>query len=172
MGNDRDHRKVRVLAAFMLIVGLLLCFDGWRRITSDSVTVSGYFRSDGTYVSPYKRRPPYSTSGDSPSETERTFGLFLTLIGGWTLWSTRNPPIPFRPSTAFPPKTEPVPLVIPTLRERPNAGTRCASCGCTLNCAEDHFYYLSEEEKVFLCDDCRDEQIRLRRAIVRRQEAS
>ena len=41
-------------------------------LTPYSVSVSGYSRSDGSYVKPYKRRPPGSVSHDKPYENKIT----------------------------------------------------------------------------------------------------
>ena len=54
-------------------------------LTPFSVNVEGYYRSDGTYVYPHKRRPPGSVKHDAPYEQKRIqMGLlfFVCLVGG------------------------------------------------------------------------------------------
>ena len=55
------------------------------KLTPYSVSVSGYYRKDGTYVHPYQRRPPGGVRHDAPYESQRAnMGIlfFLCLIGG------------------------------------------------------------------------------------------
>jgi len=59
--------------------------DAGSHLTPYSVSVSGYYRSNGTYVRPYKRRPSGGVNHDEPYISERmTMGLlfFVCLIGG------------------------------------------------------------------------------------------
>jgi len=54
-------------------------------LTDASVSVRGYYRTDGTYVRPYKRRPPGGAEHDKPYESKRTlmgFLFFACLAGG------------------------------------------------------------------------------------------
>ena len=44
-------------------------------LTPYSVSVRGYYRSDGTYVSPHSRRPPGSVAHDAPYESTRSLCL-------------------------------------------------------------------------------------------------
>lgn len=59
--------------------------EAGKHLTPYSVSVSGYYRSDGVYVSSYNRRPPGSVKHDEPYESKRTYMsvLFIVcLIGG------------------------------------------------------------------------------------------
>jgi len=47
-----------------------------------SVNVRGYYRSDGTYVSPHSRRPPGSVKKDQPYELIRGFLIILLISSG------------------------------------------------------------------------------------------
>jgi hypothetical protein len=113
-------------------------------ITPKSVPVSSHYRSDGTYVGAHERRLPNSIAHDYPYETEAKFGLFLSLIGGWALWSMRRPrpSIPPQVYISPAPKSEPTILTVPTLYAHPEAGTRCSACGSALISMENAFYHL------------------------------
>jgi hypothetical protein len=53
-------------------------------LTKYSVNVSGYHRSDGTYVRPYKRRPAGGVKNDRPLKNKMLFMgalFFLTSVG-------------------------------------------------------------------------------------------
>src|SRR5947207_15081085 len=59
---------------------LTLYLEAGRHLTPASVSVSGYYRRDGTYVRPYHRRPPGSVAHDAPYESKRSLcelGMFL-----------------------------------------------------------------------------------------------
>jgi hypothetical protein len=75
-------KKLGFITLGLIIFGVSLCFyiDAGNNLTPPSVSVSGYYRSDGTYVRPYNRRPPGGARHDSPYETERTITL-ITMIG-------------------------------------------------------------------------------------------
>ena len=51
-------------------------------LTPHSVSVRGYYRSDGTYVNSYNRRPPGSVKHDKPYETIRFITLLIMLPSG------------------------------------------------------------------------------------------
>jgi len=53
--------------------------EAGKYLTPYSVNVSGYYRSDGTYVRPHNRRPPGSVKHDAPYESKR-IGLTLLFI--------------------------------------------------------------------------------------------
>lgn len=54
--------------------------DAGRKMISPSVSVSGYYRSDGTYVRPYKRRPPGGVAHDAPYKRKRFYMGFLFIV--------------------------------------------------------------------------------------------
>ena len=73
--------KFYFLAAVIIFVSSLYFYnDVGNKLTSYSISVRGYYRSDGTYVSPHNRRPPGSVKKDAPYELFRGF-LFVILIG-------------------------------------------------------------------------------------------
>lgn len=61
-----------------------------KHLTPYSVSVSGYYRSDGTYVRPYHRRPPGSVKHDAPYKDKQTAmaSLFIICImgGGFSIF--------------------------------------------------------------------------------------
>jgi hypothetical protein len=61
--------------------------EAGEHLTPYSVSVRGYYRSDGTYVGPHSRRPPGSVEHDAPYERKRMYmGIlfFVCLVGGAT----------------------------------------------------------------------------------------
>jgi hypothetical protein len=73
----------------LAIAGLLLWMYGCAGVTPASIFVSGYYRSDGTYVHSYYRRPPGSVSHDQPFEAAEWLGFFA-VCGGIYLIRTRH----------------------------------------------------------------------------------
>jgi hypothetical protein len=78
-----------VLNFAFVVVGALIFFpslsayeEAESHLTPKSVSVSGYYRRDGTYVRPYKRRPPGGAIHDAPYEREMSRYFFLMIIGG------------------------------------------------------------------------------------------
>src|SRR5947207_7687444 len=61
---------------------LTLHLEAGRHLTPASVSVSGYYRRDGTYVRPYHRRPPGGVAHDSPYERKRSLCGFGMFAGG------------------------------------------------------------------------------------------
>lgn len=59
-------------------------------LTPYSVSVSGYYRSDGTYIKPYKRRPKGGVAHDKPYINKmsrmRLYFLVCLFVGGWSIW--------------------------------------------------------------------------------------
>jgi hypothetical protein len=58
--------------------------ENGEHLTSYSISVNGYYRKDGTYVSSYKRRPSGGIKHDAPYKKERFYSsiLFLVFTGG------------------------------------------------------------------------------------------
>ena len=63
----------RLISLLLPLVGLAIFLpslraylEAGRHLTPASVSVSGYFRRDGTYVRPYYRRPPGGVAHDAP----------------------------------------------------------------------------------------------------------
>jgi hypothetical protein len=82
--------KKRLLISLVLIIlGALIFWEGLSaykeaktHLTPASVSVSGYTRRDGTYVSPYNRRPPGGAIHDRPYEDAMFLYSLLMLVGG------------------------------------------------------------------------------------------
>ena len=69
-----------LISIIVFISSLFLYVDIGEKLNPYSVNVRGYHRSDGIYVSPYKRRPPGSVQKDRPYEIVRGI-LVVFLIG-------------------------------------------------------------------------------------------
>jgi len=92
-------RATRLIGIAFLVGGILLWVFGYAGVTPSSVNVSGYHRSDGTYVDSYSRRPPGSVAHDNPFETAEWLGVFSFCAGVYILVVKRSPgnssPVPF-----------------------------------------------------------------------------
>ena len=87
-GNMRVNPRLHLAAAGVSpLLGVAMFWssldsyrDAGRHLTPASVSVSGYYRRDGTYVRPYHRRPPCGVAHDAPYERKRSLceaGMFL-----------------------------------------------------------------------------------------------
>jgi len=65
----------------LAIVGFTAAADFQSHITPASVSVSGYYRNDGTYVHGYNRRPPGSVNRDSPYELGMLLFGVIGIVG-------------------------------------------------------------------------------------------
>lgn len=88
-----------VLLPISILSGFHSCssyIEAGTHLTPYSVSVSGYYRKDGTYVGPYNRRPPGSVNKDAPWKRQRflmgTLFICSMLIGlgslSYTFWSS------------------------------------------------------------------------------------
>lgn len=75
------HILLIVVGIALFAFSLSTCIEAGRHLTPYSVSVSGYYRRDGTYVRPYKRRPPGGVPYDAPFESKRTLCFFLMVVG-------------------------------------------------------------------------------------------
>jgi|GEM_PF-5428422 len=74
-----------ILRHLIFITSILIVFftsrylylDAGEHLTPYSVSVSGYYRSDGTHVNSYSRRPPGGAKHDAPYETVRSITFFF-----------------------------------------------------------------------------------------------
>ncbi len=55
--TNPEKRKKRLTGIALVVGGLLLWMFGCAGVTPASVFVSGFYRSDGTYVGSYNRQP-------------------------------------------------------------------------------------------------------------------
>jgi len=69
------------LSLLVIALGTWMYLSAIRHITPASVSVSGYFRRDGTYVNSYNRRPAGSVSHDSPYEVESALASIIVVAG-------------------------------------------------------------------------------------------
>ena len=82
--TNPEKRKKRLTGIALVVGGLLLWMFGCAGVTPASVFVSGFYRSDGTYVGSYNRQPPGSVANDSPFETAEWLGFFFVCSGIYT----------------------------------------------------------------------------------------
>ena len=92
---------------FIIIVScIIFCgafffyIDAKSFITPQTVKVQGYFRGDGTYVRPHKRRPPYSIPRDRPYGKVMSNSLVVMffcciVVARQVYLITRKPPPPY-----------------------------------------------------------------------------
>src|SRR6267154_6883599 len=96
---NSKKRETRLIGIAFIVGGFLLWVLGYAGVTPSSVNVAGSYRSDGTYVTSYSRRPPGSVSHDNPFETAEWFWFFSFCAGVYILAAkrtTRNSsPVPF-----------------------------------------------------------------------------
>src|SRR5215213_4506188 len=71
-----------ILGTFVFWKSLFAYKEAKTHLTPASVSVSGYTRRDGTYVAPYKRRPPGGAIHDRPYEKSMLLFSVLMVIGG------------------------------------------------------------------------------------------
>jgi hypothetical protein len=79
----------KVVIAGLMVLGGVLFFgsnfadyrEAERHLTPKSVSVSGYYRSDGSYVRPYHRRPPGGVAHDAPYERAMGTSQLFMLLG-------------------------------------------------------------------------------------------
>lgn len=63
------------------MVSILIYIEAGQHLTPYSVSVRGYYRSDGTYVRPHSRRPPGGAIHDVPYESKRFLCMIFILVG-------------------------------------------------------------------------------------------
>ncbi len=87
--QTRISPPVRVLIALLFPLAgmaifwssLMAYLEAGRHLTPASVSVSGYYRRDGTYVRPYNRRPPGGVTHDAPYLRTRSLCESGMLLG-------------------------------------------------------------------------------------------
>jgi hypothetical protein len=178
MSDDTDctqrvnYWSVRVkLAGTLTLLPISICFivgglwiniSASKHITPSSVSVSGYYRQDGTYVNAYHRRPPGSLAHDSPYETKETIGEIIAIIGflggGCFVYRCFFAPIndilpPVKVGETFIKK-----VIVPPLNARARKSWVCQKCWTKINYGEVYWYIpigsgrYSERKRY--CDKC------------------
>jgi hypothetical protein len=145
--------RVRLARAWpRLPVGLLILVLGlWGvvfaqgNITPSSVSVSGYYRSNGSYVRPYHRRPPGSVRHDQPYEMLWWVALLSSGGGGYLLYTSSRRLFFDDPETLLPPlpyKAPPRPprsVVVPRIAVRAKRQWACRECGRPINRGQQYW---------------------------------
>ena len=87
--SKTERWKIIIAHFVILVVGYCLLWVGYdsyseagSQLTPASVHVSGYSRSDGTYVHEYYRRPPGGVAHDAPYQSEQSKYEVLMAVGG------------------------------------------------------------------------------------------
>jgi hypothetical protein len=132
--TNPEKRKKRLTGIALVVGGLLLWMFGCAGVTPSSVFVSGYYRSDGSYVSSYNRRPLGSVARDSPFETAEWLGFFLVCSGVYVQVakdSARDTSM--RRYRGFPERIAEIPdevelVPVPTNRGVAESDWRCEGC--------------------------------------------
>ena len=135
------------LALFVLVGGYVGCEYAESNITPATVSVRDYFRSDGTHISGYNRRPPGSVAHDRPYEQLRLIS-FIAVLGA-AFWAGRSiyrfvavPPLSLLPPLDFaslpPPAVE---IAVPVLTATARKEWECEDCGTRIATGTAYFYY-------------------------------
>ena len=85
--------KVYIILPICVVIclaSLYFYIEAGQHLTPYSVHVRGYYRSDGTYVSPYQRRPPGGVAHDKPYKSTRALCtivfIFSASAGGSSIY--------------------------------------------------------------------------------------
>jgi hypothetical protein len=171
MSADRSpkKRKKRLTGIALVVGGLLLWMFGCAGVTPASVSVSGYYRSDGTYVDSYNRRPPGSVAHDSPFETAEWLGFFFVCSGVYVLVTKESAhdgsTIYYRDSRSRAAQTsDEIELVpVPTNRGIAEADWRCEGCNRPFGHGTPYWFndasLPSSIETSWYCPPCRDKLV-------------
>lgn len=178
--TNPEKRKKHLSGIALVLVGLLLWMFGCAGVTPSSVFVSGYYRSDGTYVGSYNRRPPGSVPHDSPFETAEWLGFFFVCFGVYVLVSkdsARNTPT--ASYRRFPAPTPEVPdaielVPVPTHRGVAESNWRCERCDRPFG--EGTPYWFNgcsiQSDTSRYCSLCRDELVLANRRTLKGKTAA
>lgn len=175
---NSQKRETRLLGIFLLVGGFLLWVFGFAGVTPSSVRVSGYYRSDGTYVNSYSRRPPGSVAHDDPFETAGWFGFFGFCAGVYILVARRKPNSPSVPHPSFPQETEQstneIELApVPNGQGIADVNWRCEGCQLPFEAGTPYWYNLVSIQGADVCrycTACRDKLILANRRVNRARQ--
>jgi len=156
----------KLLSPFL---GLLVCFffvfSSARHLTPYSVSVSGYTRSDGTYVRGYNRRPPGGARHDSPYEIVIKFsvigGIILSIYGYDLIKKFHNMDVisefkkEIKYNDDYPQKNFYF-LDIPMKSSVPKKNWKCQLCHESIQAGSQYFYYAKERSSIRsrFCANC------------------
>jgi len=68
------------ICVVIILVSLYFYIEAGQHLTPYSVHVRGYYRSDGTYVSSYQRRPPGGVTHDKPYKSTRSLCTIVFIL--------------------------------------------------------------------------------------------
>lgn len=151
------------------VFSILLFLYAGDNITPSSVSVKGYYRSDGTYVSSYNRRPPGSVDKDAPYVALRwisflaiislSFLIFFQIKHILKLPEELIPPLPI-----FIPQPENL-LPIPDIPNKKSKSKKiwfCKECNAIIDTSSYYWYYKKlingyYSDRIRFCELCKIE---------------
>ena len=143
------------------IIGIFLFVHAQSNLTPYSVGVRGYYRSNGTYVSSYTRRPPGSVKHDDPYEGLRLFAGFIVIAGtaasGISLYRiVKVPDIDLLPRIDYKSHLpeKPCDILIPHKLAKARSTWLCMRCCESINPGDIYFYY-GDSWRTRFCPNCR-----------------
>ncbi len=166
--------RARLAGIFTILpIGLVLQIGGCAlnvtahyESTPKTVSVSGYYRRDGTYVHSYYRRPPGAAQHDAPYEnaaaTKKIGGGFVSLVGGIAVivilvrffcdpdWELL-PELKYVSHLPEKPKA----IEVPDKVARARALWACSRCRQIIQTHETYFYARAGRQEKY-CVDCRN----------------
>ena len=147
------------------VVGVCMFSHAQSNLTPYSVSVRGYYRSDGTYVRPHRRRPPGSVAHDAPYGIMRLFSVPIFVAGlaatGIPIYRSKRltdwellPIVRYKSSLP----NRPVDVRVPRDTAKARADWYCAWCSKHIRPRDTYYYYLAQggrySERVRFCQTC------------------
>lgn len=146
---------------FGSIIGIFLFVYAQSNLTPYSVSVRGYYRSNGTYVSSYMRRPPGSVKHDEPYEGLRLFAGLIVIAGtaasGISVYRiVKVSDIDFLPRIDYKSHLpeKPRDIHIPHKLAKARSTWLCTRCCVAINPGDLYFYY-GDRWRTRFCPNCR-----------------
>jgi hypothetical protein len=143
------------------IVGIFIFLYAQSNLTPYSVHVSGYYRSNGTYVNSYTRRPPGSVKHDEPYGALLLFGGFITIVGatasGISIYRiAKVTDINLLPGINYKSRLpeKPRDIYIPSKLAKAKSTWLCTRCRVAINPGDSYFYY-GDRRRTRFCISCR-----------------
>lgn len=146
---------------------LLLFLYANINMTPKSISVSGYYRNDGTYVRSYNRRPPGAVLNDRPFEALKTIASFGSITSGVYLYIlfrryNNSHAIDFLKKDIiwvedYPPQDFTL-ISVPEYSAVPRKCWTCDVCKNKIYPGSIYFYYAknSKSNRHHICNGCRD----------------
>lgn len=155
-----------LISALLTILGFSLLIYSSLEMTPRSISVSGYTRSDGSYVRGYSRRPSGGAQHDAPFEVMSMFFGALTLFSGFYFGIKVKEYLMFDVESDFRrnfkfsydyPEMKIYLKDIPNIKIVPKKNWNCNSCNKAILAGTEYFYYNNESQSnhSHICNNCR-----------------